>query len=73
MVEIPTPLEKDFGWLSYVWIYCSYVEHREESHPMCGMLGIVHAHDMHDHLVDDLGLAIHLGVGGSGFGELGVQ
>jgi hypothetical protein len=41
--------------------------------PCAGMLGIVHAQDMHDHLVDDLGLAIYLGVEGSGFGELGVQ
>jgi hypothetical protein len=41
--------------------------------PCVGMLGIVHAQDMHDHLVDDLDLAIHLGVEGGGFGELGVQ
>jgi hypothetical protein len=38
-----------------------------------GVLGIVHAQDVHDHLVDDLGLAIRLGVEGSGLGELGVQ
>jgi hypothetical protein len=41
--------------------------------PCVGVLGIVHARDMHDHPVDDLGLAIHIGVEGSGFGELGVQ
>jgi hypothetical protein len=41
--------------------------------PSVGVLGIVHARDMHDHPVDDLGLAILLGVEGSGFGELGVQ
>jgi hypothetical protein len=35
------------------------------------MLGIVHVQDMCDHPVDDLGLAICLGVEGSGFGELG--
>jgi hypothetical protein len=40
--------------------------------PCAGMLGIVHVQDMHYHLVDDLGLDIHLGVKGSGFGELGV-
>jgi hypothetical protein len=28
---------------------------------------------MHDHSIYDLGLAIYLGVEGSGFGELGVQ
>jgi hypothetical protein len=37
------------------------------------MLGIVHAQDMHDHPIDDLGLANYLGVEGSGFGEFGVQ
>jgi hypothetical protein len=41
--------------------------------PCARVLGIVHAQDMHDHLVDELSLAIHLGVEGSGFGELGVQ
>jgi hypothetical protein len=41
--------------------------------PCVGMLGIVHVQDMHDHPVDDLSLAIHLGVEGNGFGELGVQ
>jgi hypothetical protein len=40
--------------------------------PCENILVIVHAQDMHDHSVDDLGLAIHLGVEGSGFGELGV-
>jgi hypothetical protein len=41
--------------------------------PSAGLFRIVHARDMHDHLVDDLGLAIHLGVEENGFGELGVQ
>jgi hypothetical protein len=41
--------------------------------PCAGMLGIVHVQDIHDHSVDDLGLAIHLGVEGMAFGELGVQ
>jgi hypothetical protein len=41
--------------------------------PGVGVLGIVHVQDVHDHLVDDLGLAIRLGVEGSGLGELGVQ
>jgi hypothetical protein len=36
------------------------------------VLGIIHAQDMHDHPVDDLSLAICLGVEGSGFGEHGV-
>ena len=41
--------------------------------PCAHILGIVHAQDMHDHHVDNLGLAIRLGVEGRGFGELGVQ
>jgi hypothetical protein len=38
-----------------------------------GVLGIVNAQDMHDHLVDDLSLAILVEVEGSGPGEFGVQ
>jgi hypothetical protein len=41
--------------------------------PFVWMIGIVHAQDMHDHPVNDLGLTISLGVEGHGFGELGVQ
>ena len=41
--------------------------------PCVGVLGLVHAQDMYDHLIDDLYLAICLGVEGSGFGELGIQ
>ena len=41
--------------------------------PCAHMFGVVHAQDMHDHSVDDLCLAISLGVEGGGFGELGVQ
>jgi hypothetical protein len=37
------------------------------------MFGFVHEKDMHNHYVDDLCLAIILGVEGGGFGELGVQ
>jgi hypothetical protein len=40
--------------------------------PCVGVLGIVHAHDMYDHLIDDLSLSICLGVEGSGFGEIGI-
>jgi hypothetical protein len=41
--------------------------------PCVGFLGILHAQYMYDHPIDDLGLAICLGVEGSGFGELGIQ
>ena len=41
--------------------------------PCAQMFVILHAQHMHDHPIDDLGLAIRLGVEGSGFGELGVQ
>jgi hypothetical protein len=37
------------------------------------MLRIVHAQDVHNHLIDNLNLAIGLGVERSGFCELGVQ
>jgi hypothetical protein len=37
------------------------------------VLGIVHVKNMHDHPIDNLSLAIHLGVEGHGFGEIGVQ
>jgi hypothetical protein len=41
--------------------------------PCTRMLRIVHAQDVHNHLIDDLVLAIGLGVKRSGFCELGVQ
>jgi hypothetical protein len=37
------------------------------------VLGIIHVHDMHDHSIYDLGLAICPRVEGYGFVELGVQ
>jgi hypothetical protein len=36
-------------------------------------LGIVHAQDVHDHTIEDLSLAIRLGVEDSGLGEISVQ
>ena len=41
--------------------------------PCMRVLGIIHAQDMHDHSIYDLGLAICPGVEGRGFGELGVE
>jgi hypothetical protein len=41
--------------------------------PCTGMLRIVHVQDVHNHLIDDLSLAIGLGVESNGFCELGVQ
>jgi hypothetical protein len=41
--------------------------------PCTRMLKIVHVQDVHNHLIDDLSLAINLGVERSGFCELGVQ
>jgi hypothetical protein len=41
--------------------------------PCMGMLRIVHVKDVHNHPIDDLVLAIGLGVERSGFFELGVQ
>jgi hypothetical protein len=41
--------------------------------PCLGILRIVHAQDMHNHPINDLGWAISLGVESSGFFDLGVQ
>ena len=41
--------------------------------PCARVLGIIHAQNMHDHLIYDLNLAIYLGVESHGFVELGVQ
>ena len=41
--------------------------------PCARVLGILHVQDMHDRSVDDLSLAIRLGVEGDGFGDIGVQ
>jgi hypothetical protein len=41
--------------------------------PCTWMLRIVHAKDVHNHLIDDHCLAISLGVERSGFCELGVH
>jgi hypothetical protein len=41
--------------------------------PCVRMLGIVHVKNMYNHHVDDLDIAIHLGVEDRGFGELGFQ
>jgi hypothetical protein len=41
--------------------------------PCTWMLRVVHAQDVHNHLIDDLCLATSLGVERSGFSELGVQ
>jgi hypothetical protein len=41
--------------------------------PCVRVLEIIHAQDMHNHSIYDLGLAIFLGVDGHGFGELGFQ
>jgi hypothetical protein len=41
--------------------------------PCTWILRVIHAQDVHNHLIDDLYLAIGLRVEGSGFSELGVQ
>jgi hypothetical protein len=41
--------------------------------PCARVLGIIHAQDMYNHSIYDLGLVIYLGVEGRGFGEPGVQ
>jgi hypothetical protein len=41
--------------------------------PCMRILGIVHAQNMHNNPIDNLGLAIHFRVEGCGFDELGVH
>jgi hypothetical protein len=41
--------------------------------PCTQILRVIHVHDVHNNPIDDLCLAIDLGVEGSGFSELGVQ
>ena len=41
--------------------------------PYAWILGVVHVHDVHNHLVDNLCMSINLGVEGHGFDVLGVQ
>jgi hypothetical protein len=46
---------------------------RDNLFPCTWMLIIVHAQDVHNHSIDELCLAVSLGVESSGFFELGVQ
>jgi hypothetical protein len=41
--------------------------------PCMWMFRVVHAQDVHNHMIDDLCLAVILGVKSSEFSELGVQ
>jgi hypothetical protein len=41
--------------------------------PCARVLWIIHAKDMHNHSIYNLGLAIYMGVEDCGFRELGVQ
>jgi hypothetical protein len=41
--------------------------------PGTQMLRVVHVWEVHNHPIDDLSLAVGLGVESSGFSELGVQ
>jgi hypothetical protein len=41
--------------------------------PCTRILRVLHARDVHNHFIDDLCLAVYLGLERSGFKELGVQ
>jgi hypothetical protein len=41
--------------------------------PCMHIFRVLHAQDVHNHLIDDLYLVVCLGVESSGFSELGVQ
>jgi hypothetical protein len=72
MVGISTPPKRGCGQLIYAGLCCSYVDIGKTLIPCMRVLGIVHAQDMYDHLIDDLNLAICFGVEGSGFGKFGI-
>jgi hypothetical protein len=44
MVRIRNPYQKGYGQLSYGGISCSYVGHREDSHPMCNFFLELYMH-----------------------------
>jgi hypothetical protein len=58
---------------NYGEICCNCVDIWETLIPCTRMLRVVHAQDVYNHPIDDLSLAIDLGVERSGFCELGVQ
>jgi hypothetical protein len=41
--------------------------------PCLGVFLILHVQDIYNHSIDDLSLAIYLGVEGSGFDDLGIH
>jgi hypothetical protein len=74
VVGIPSPPEKGCGQSSYGELGYSCAGHRGGSHPMCvDALSCTCAECVHDHPVDDLCLAISLGMESCGLSELGVQ
>jgi hypothetical protein len=70
---IPTPPERGCGQLSYGELCCSCVGHRGGFHPMCVDASSCTCTNVYDHPVDDLCLAISLGVESRGLSELGIQ
>jgi hypothetical protein len=72
-VGILAPPKKGYVWWSYGEPCCSCDEYMGDSHAMYTDFRVIHAHDVHNHLIDDLCLAISLRVEGSVFSVLGVQ
>ena len=67
---IPSPPDKGYGWLSYGGPYYSCVVHRGGSHPMC--VDALSCTCANDHPIDDLCLAISMGMEIYGLSDLGV-
>jgi hypothetical protein len=72
-VGIPTPPEMGYGRGAMESPVVVVLNIGKTLIPCTWMLRVVHAQDVHNHLIDDLCLAISLGVERSGFSELGVQ
>jgi hypothetical protein len=72
-VGIPNPPEMGYVQWNMESPVVTLLDIWETLVPCMGMLIIVHVQDVHNHLIEDLRLAIGLGVERSGFCELGVQ
>ena len=68
---IPSPPEKGCGQSSYGEHDYTCDKHRGGSHPMC--VDALHAQNVYDHPIDNLYLAISLGMEGCRLSEFGVQ
>ena len=71
--EILSPPERGYGWLSCGGTIIAMLYIGEALIPCAWILWVLHAQNVYNHPVDDLYLAISLGMERCGLGELGVQ